>query len=419
MASTRRWRRCGLLRLSTARRSRTSAIRRSRRITIRLHRLVREVAAARREGEAREEARRALIEAMAAVYPGGWFRQSGPLAARRGGWTRLALALAGGDADAATGGGGAGGRSAEFGSSISYTATALLRRLYAQARPLYERALAIDEKALGPEHPDTAAASTTSPFCFSTRATSPARGRSMSAPWRSARRRSAPSIPSDGGEPQQPRPYCFTTRATLPGRGRYYERALAIREKALGPEHPDTATSLNNLACLLLAQGDLADARPLMNARWRSGRRCSAPSIPIRRAASTTSRSCLRPRATLRGRGHSMSARWRSARKCSAPSIPTRREVVRREQLGRLLLATGTPVEALHLAEAALSRRMQNGSGETIHGPRTRPPSPPMRSTCSAVLARPRRCARVMVSKEILARRRDIPCQASKGRSAL
>ncbi len=42
-----------------------------------------------------------------------------------------------------------------------------------------------------------------------------------------------------------------------------YERALAIREKALGPEHPDTATSLNNLARLLQEQGDLAGARPL------------------------------------------------------------------------------------------------------------------------------------------------------------
>jgi hypothetical protein len=30
-----------------------------------------------------------------------------------------------------------------------------------------------------------------------------------------------------------------------------------------GPEHPDTATSLNNLALLLQAQGDLAGARPL------------------------------------------------------------------------------------------------------------------------------------------------------------
>jgi hypothetical protein len=36
-----------------------------------------------------------------------------------------------------------------------------------------------------------------------------------------------------------------------------YARALAIREKAFGPEHPDTAASLNNLAGLLYARGDL------------------------------------------------------------------------------------------------------------------------------------------------------------------
>jgi tetratricopeptide (TPR) repeat protein len=42
-----------------------------------------------------------------------------------------------------------------------------------------------------------------------------------------------------------------------------YERALAIREKALGPEHPDTAQSLGNLAGLFRSQGDLAQARPL------------------------------------------------------------------------------------------------------------------------------------------------------------
>ena len=41
------------------------------------------------------------------------------------------------------------------------------------------------------------------------------------------------------------------------------ERALAIREKVLGPEHPDTAQSLNNLAHVVRVQGDLAGARRL------------------------------------------------------------------------------------------------------------------------------------------------------------
>jgi tetratricopeptide (TPR) repeat protein len=43
-----------------------------------------------------------------------------------------------------------------------------------------------------------------------------------------------------------------------------YERALAIREPVLGSDHPDTAASLNNLALLLQAQGELAAARPLL-----------------------------------------------------------------------------------------------------------------------------------------------------------
>ena len=40
-------------------------------------------------------------------------------------------------------------------------------------------------------------------------------------------------------------------------------RALTIREKALGPDHPDVAMSLNNLAELYRAQGRYADAEPL------------------------------------------------------------------------------------------------------------------------------------------------------------
>ena len=51
---------------------------------IRLHRLVREVAAARREGEAREQLRRALISALAAVYPGDGYENPAS-------WPRCAL----------------------------------------------------------------------------------------------------------------------------------------------------------------------------------------------------------------------------------------------------------------------------------------------------------------------------------------
>ena len=42
-----------------------------------------------------------------------------------------------------------------------------------------------------------------------------------------------------------------------------YRRSLAIREKQLGPDHPDVATSLNNLAALYQAMGRYAEAEPL------------------------------------------------------------------------------------------------------------------------------------------------------------
>ncbi len=48
----------------------------------------------------------------------------------------------------------------------------------------------------------------------------------------------------------------------LAGARPYYQRALDIDEKVLGPDHPNTASSLNNMGALLRAMGDLAGARP-------------------------------------------------------------------------------------------------------------------------------------------------------------
>ena len=43
-----------------------------------------------------------------------------------------------------------------------------------------------------------------------------------------------------------------------------YQEALRIWQKVLGPEHPDTATSLNNLAVLYRDMGEYAKAEPLL-----------------------------------------------------------------------------------------------------------------------------------------------------------
>jgi class 3 adenylate cyclase/tetratricopeptide (TPR) repeat protein len=132
----------------------------------------------------------------------------------------------------------------------------------AEARPLYERALAIREKALGPHHPDVAESlnnmaellgyegryAEAQPLCERSLAI----GESALGPHHPDVARSLHNL------------------AVLHFyQGRYaeaqplQERALIIRENALGPDHPDVARSQNNLATLHHSQGRYAEARPL------------------------------------------------------------------------------------------------------------------------------------------------------------
>ena len=142
------------------------------------------------------------------------------------------------------------------------------RAAYSQAEPLLRDALAIREKSLGPEHPDTATSLN-----------------------------HLAGLLTGRGNLAEARPLC--------------ERALAIQEKALGSEHPDTATSLDHLAGLLYAQGDIAGARQF-------GERA------------------LAIRETVLGPEHPDTA-------------------MSLRNLSGLLLATGQPTEALTLGETALA----------------------------------------------------------------
>ena len=53
--------------------------------------------------------------------------------------------------------------------------------------------------------------------------------------------------------------------------------------KALGPEHPDTATSLNNLALLLEQQGRYVEAEPLFRRALAISEKAWVRSIPTPR----------------------------------------------------------------------------------------------------------------------------------------
>ncbi|WP_420455615.1 FxSxx-COOH system tetratricopeptide repeat protein [Rubrivirga sp.] len=96
-------------------------------------------------------------------------------------------------------------------------ALAQLQADYADAQALFERALALDEAALGPDHPNVAAA-----------------------------------LSNLGG--------VLRASGDLKGAEAAYRRALAIAEAAYGPDHPDVATTLNNLGLVLRARGDLEGA---------------------------------------------------------------------------------------------------------------------------------------------------------------
>ena len=133
---------------------------------------------------------------------------------------------------------------------------------YGEAEPLLVRALAIREKALGPEHPDTAASLNNLALLYKSR------GRSEQA---EPLYRRALAIAEKALGPEHPNTAAGLNNLALlyKSQGRseqaepLYRRALAIAEKALGPEHPQTATSLNNLAGLYNAQGRSEQAEPL------------------------------------------------------------------------------------------------------------------------------------------------------------
>ncbi|MFM9964396.1 MAG: tetratricopeptide repeat protein [Planctomycetaceae bacterium] len=59
-----------------------------------------------------------------------------------------------------------------------------------------------------------------------------------------------------------------------------YQRALKISEKALGPDHPDTATILNNLAGLYESQANYAAAEPLHQRALKIKEKALGPDHP-------------------------------------------------------------------------------------------------------------------------------------------
>ena len=222
---------------------------------IRLHRLVRQVAAAQCEGEARENVRQVLIKVLAKIYPADVFVNSKtwPVARRL---DVLAMALANGDTAIS------GGAEKESISLLNLLASYRAGPLaaYALARPLLERALEICEKTLDIDAQATSASLNNLGYLLR------AQGDFAGARPHFER---ALAIDERVFGPDDPEVATdlnnlgslLQSENDLIGARRCYERAFIIYDKARGSDHPDTAISLNNLGDVAQAQGDLAGAK--------------------------------------------------------------------------------------------------------------------------------------------------------------
>ena len=155
---------------------------------------------------------------------------------------------------------------------------------YADAEPLYKRSLAIREKALGPDHPDVASiAEQSGGRSTAAKVAMPMPNRCTSDRWRYVKKRLVPIIPMSR--------ISLNNLAELYSiQGRYadaeplYKRSLAIQEKVLGPDHPDVAQIAEQSGVSVQKQGRYADAEPLYQAViGNTAKKRSVPIIPMSR----------------------------------------------------------------------------------------------------------------------------------------
>jgi CHAT domain-containing protein len=109
---------------------------------------------------------------------------------------------------------------------------------YSEAIPLAQRALAIFEKSLGPNHPNVGASLNNLAELYLNQG------------------RYADAVP-------------------------LFKRSLAIKEKTLGPDHPNVASSLNSLAVLYARQGRYANAEPLLKRSLAILEKSRGPNHPL------------------------------------------------------------------------------------------------------------------------------------------
>ena len=133
---------------------------------------------------------------------------------------------------------------------------------YAKAEPLYLRALAIREKALGPDRPDTATSLKNLGYLYKEHGSYSKAEPLLQRALAIREKIQVPEHP-DTAQSLNSLAELYYDQVAYAKIEPLIQRSLAIREKALGPDHPDTAESLSNLAYPYNEQGAYAKAEPL------------------------------------------------------------------------------------------------------------------------------------------------------------
>ena len=225
---------------------------------------------------------------------------------------------------------------------------------YKEAIPLAEHALALAERALGPEHPDTATTLNNLAHLYSVTGAY-AKAEPLYQRVLAFREKTHGTGDLDTATTLADLAFQYKTTGAYAKAAPLYERALAIHEKALGPpvrglEHLFTAHALKDLPSLP-PTGAYAKAEPLYQRALAVSETALGLGIigtPPRRSTilgsgyapktgswlktfsgpgalplrSSILVSCTRLSAPIRLPCRSISAPWTSARKCSVPSIP-------------------------------------------------------------------------------------------------
>ena len=229
-----------------------------------------------------------------------------------------------------------------------------------QAKDYFERALAIDEKVHGPEHPNVAISAGNIGKILR------ARG-DLEGALQSVKRALAIFEKVLGPE----HPYAATAtsdigqilkdQGDLEAALEWTKRALAIDEKVYGPEHPNVATIANNIGTILTTQGDLEGALEWTKRALAIDEKVYGPEHPYVAIVLGTTAQILQAQGDLAGALEWTKRALAIGEKVYGPEHPT--VATYANNIGMILQAQGDLEGALEWAKRALA------IDEKVYGP--------------------------------------------------